>query len=114
MMTPFESAVRGSLEGSRGGRIHVHHQDDLRHRATPLSGTQLRALIATRACRDGRVVADVAERRSVTGQRSRRAAGTKGSLHDDHLRPTRGGVGRSAALCPRQCKLDAMGASTYP
>ena len=41
VMTPFESAVRGSLEGSRGGRTHVHYRDDLGDRATPLSGTQL-------------------------------------------------------------------------
>ena len=42
VMTPFESAVRGSLEGSRGGRTHVHYRNDLGDRATPLSGTQLR------------------------------------------------------------------------
>ena len=42
MMTPFESAVRGSLEESRGGRTHVHYRNDLGDRATPLSGTQLR------------------------------------------------------------------------
>ena len=41
MMTPFESAVRGSLEESRGGRTHVHYRNDLGDRATPLSGTQL-------------------------------------------------------------------------
>lgn len=41
VMTPFESAVRGSLEGSRGGRTHVHYRNDLGDRATPLSGTQL-------------------------------------------------------------------------
>ena len=40
VMSPFESSVRGSLEGSRGGRTHV--QDDDGDRATPLSGTQLR------------------------------------------------------------------------
>ena len=40
-MTPFESAVEGELEGSRGGRTHVHYQDDHGDRATPLSGTQL-------------------------------------------------------------------------
>ena len=40
-MTPFESAVRGSLEESRGGRTHVHYRNDLGDRATPLSGTQL-------------------------------------------------------------------------
>ena len=40
-MLQFESAVRGSLEGSRGGRIHVHLGDELGDRATPLSGTQL-------------------------------------------------------------------------
>ena len=43
MMTPFESAVRGSLEESRGGRTHVHYRNDLGDRATPLSGTQLLA-----------------------------------------------------------------------
>lgn len=43
MMTPFESAVRGSLEESRGGRTHVHYRNDLGDRATPLSGTQLMA-----------------------------------------------------------------------
>ena len=43
-MTPFESAVRGSLEESRGGRTHVHYRNDLGDRATPLSGTQLWAL----------------------------------------------------------------------
>ena len=31
MMTPFESAVRGSLEGSHGGRVIV--DDELGHRA---------------------------------------------------------------------------------
>jgi hypothetical protein len=41
VMTPFESAVKGSLEGSRGGRTYVHNTDDLGDRATPLSGTQL-------------------------------------------------------------------------
>lgn len=41
-MTPFESAVRGSLEGSRGGRTPVHYRDQVSDRATPLSGTQLR------------------------------------------------------------------------
>lgn len=40
-MTPFESAVEGSLEGSRGGRTHVHYRDQASDRATPLSGTQL-------------------------------------------------------------------------
>lgn len=40
MMTPFESAVRGSLEGSHGGRVYVS-DDERGHRATPLSGTQL-------------------------------------------------------------------------
>jgi hypothetical protein len=38
---PFERAVRGELEGSRGGRVYVHARDDLSDRATPLSGTQL-------------------------------------------------------------------------
>lgn len=33
--------MRGSLEGSRGGRTHVHCRDDHGDRATPLSGTQL-------------------------------------------------------------------------
>ena len=33
MMTPFESAVRGSLEGSHGGRAHVRDDHD---RATAL------------------------------------------------------------------------------
>ena len=42
MMTPFERAVRGELEGSRGGRAHVQPEDDGSDRATPLSGTQLR------------------------------------------------------------------------
>ena len=41
MMTPFERAVRGELEGSRGGRAHVQPGDDGGDRATPLSGTQL-------------------------------------------------------------------------
>ena len=41
MMTPFERAVRGELEGSRGGRAHVQPEDDGSDRATPLSGTQL-------------------------------------------------------------------------
>lgn len=43
MVSPFESAVRGSLEGSHGGRTLVRHlsRDDHGHRATPLSGTQL-------------------------------------------------------------------------
>ena len=40
MMTPFESAVRGLLEGSHGGRVYVP-DDERGHRATPLSGTQL-------------------------------------------------------------------------
>jgi ribosomal protein S18 acetylase RimI-like enzyme len=42
-VTPFESAVRGSLEGSRGGRVlvHEHAGNDLDYRATPLCGTQL-------------------------------------------------------------------------
>lgn len=46
-MTPFESAVRGSLEGSRGGRTHVHCRDDHGDRATPLSGTQLATIDVT-------------------------------------------------------------------
>ena len=44
MMVPFESAVRGSLEGSRGDRVHVPatcRADEHRNRATPLCGTQL-------------------------------------------------------------------------
>lgn len=41
-MTPFESAVRGSLEGSHGDRVYVS-DDERGHRATPLSGTQLAA-----------------------------------------------------------------------
>jgi hypothetical protein len=41
VMTPFERAVRGELEGSRGGRAHVQPEDDGSDRATPLSGTQL-------------------------------------------------------------------------
>ena len=32
MMTPFEGAVRGSLEGSHGGRVHVR-DDVANHRA---------------------------------------------------------------------------------
>ena len=40
-MTPFESAVRGSLEGSHGGRAHVRDDHGQGYRATPLSGTQL-------------------------------------------------------------------------
>ena len=50
MMTPFESAVRGSLEESRGGRTHVHYRNDLGDRATPLSGTQLRWVNLICAC----------------------------------------------------------------
>lgn len=45
MIVPFESAVTGSLEGSRGGRAHVPttcRADDHTNRVTPLSGTQLR------------------------------------------------------------------------
>ena len=34
VMTPFESAVEGSLEGSRGGRTHVHYRDQVSDRAT--------------------------------------------------------------------------------
>ena len=49
VMTPFESAVRGSLEGSRGGRTHVHCRDDHGDRATPLSGTQLLAEVSRRS-----------------------------------------------------------------
>src|SRR5690606_32139216 len=41
-MTPFEGAVRGSLEGSRDGRVYVYNHDELGDRATPLCGTQLR------------------------------------------------------------------------
>jgi len=42
----LEDSVEGWLEGSRGGRVLVHHQlgDDLGDRGTPLSGTQLPAL----------------------------------------------------------------------
>ena len=40
VMTPFERAVRGELEGSHGGRAHVLN-DVTGHRATPLCGTQL-------------------------------------------------------------------------
>ena len=40
MMMPFESAVRGSLEGSHGGRLDAHNEAD--HRAvTPLYGALL-------------------------------------------------------------------------
>src|SRR5690625_4399946 len=44
-MTPFEGAVRSSLEGSRDGRVFVdvHADEDHGYRATPLSGTQLSA-----------------------------------------------------------------------
>src|SRR5690606_1003974 len=41
VMTPFEGAVRGSLEGSRDGRVYVYNHDELGDRATPLCGTQL-------------------------------------------------------------------------
>lgn len=44
MMVPFESALRRSLEGSRGGRAHIPptcRGDDHTNRVTPLSGTQL-------------------------------------------------------------------------
>jgi hypothetical protein len=44
VMTPFESAVRRSLEGSRGGRApRASDMPDIDHadRVTPLSGTQL-------------------------------------------------------------------------
>lgn len=37
----LEGAVRGELDGSRGGRSYVHYRDEGSHRATPLSGTQL-------------------------------------------------------------------------
>jgi hypothetical protein len=43
-MFPFEGAVEGSLERSRGDRVHVQHETpDNNHadRVTPLSGTQL-------------------------------------------------------------------------
>src|SRR5690606_12001866 len=43
VMTPFEGAVRGSLEGSRDGRVYVYNHDELGDRATPLCGTQLPA-----------------------------------------------------------------------
>ena len=39
-MTQFESAARGPLEGSHGGRAHVR-DDRSCHRATPLSRTRL-------------------------------------------------------------------------
>ena len=45
-MTPFESAVRGSVEGSHGGRAHVR-DDHCCHRATPLCGTQLAPITFT-------------------------------------------------------------------
>jgi hypothetical protein len=44
VMTPFEGAVRGSLEGSRDGRVYVYNHDELGDRATPLCGTQLGVL----------------------------------------------------------------------
>jgi hypothetical protein len=44
VMTPFESAVRGSLEDHAvtASTSGVHAGDELSDRATPLSGTQLR------------------------------------------------------------------------
>lgn len=51
VMTPFESAVRGSLEGSRDGRTHVHYRNDLGDPATPLCGTQLATRGGTREYR---------------------------------------------------------------
>ena len=44
MVVPFESAVKGSLEGSRGDRVYVPatcRALDQADRFTPLSGTQL-------------------------------------------------------------------------
>src|SRR5690606_7225906 len=48
VMTPFEGAVRGSLEGSRDGRVYVYNHDELGDRATPLCGTQLYRLVTGR------------------------------------------------------------------
>lgn len=44
------SAVEGSLEGSRGGRVYVHDRDELGDRVPPLSGAHLdrRTVDATR------------------------------------------------------------------
>ena len=49
-MMPFESAVRGSLDGSHGGRLDAHNEAD--HRAvTPLYGALLRLLKTTHSSR---------------------------------------------------------------
>src|SRR5690625_8000263 len=60
VMTPFEGAVRGSLEGSRDGRVHVdvHAGEDLGYRATPLCGTQLHP---SRWARPGAPVVTISE-----------------------------------------------------
>src|SRR5690606_21954684 len=53
VMTPFEGAVRGSLEGSRDGRVYVYNHDELGDRATPLCGTQLLNKNAVQEVRGG-------------------------------------------------------------
>ena len=40
--------MKGSFEGSRGGRVYVQDRDELGDRATPLSGTQLDSVLARR------------------------------------------------------------------
>ncbi|WP_169701968.1 hypothetical protein [Janibacter terrae] len=66
-MTPFESAVEGSLEGSRGGRTHVHNQDHVGDRATPLSGTQLAQVFGRPIDEQGVFMSSTFSRRACVG-----------------------------------------------
>lgn len=95
-MTPFESAVRGSLEGSRGDRSTSTPGPRANHRATPLSGTQLFASLLIASGLDVKVV-----------QARLRHASAKTTLDTyGHLWPDRDDTSRAAVAAVYRLSRD--------